>query len=99
MQARLNYLSFPILRVIVPPAMKKHRIDTAWFLSRIEAAGYSMNSLAPKLSGRNEAMNYASLYNLIHGDRAMSFDEAVELSEILGVGLDEMKRRVKGKRG
>lgn len=98
MQTAAIYLSFPMLHVIVPAAMKKHRIDTQWFLLKIEAAGYTMHSLAPKLSGRNKTLDYASLYNLIHGRRAMSLLEAYELAEALDLPLEEIARRALGKR-
>lgn len=87
---------------MVPPAMakkaKKHPIDTAWFLARIEEKDLSIHAIAPKMSGRNSTLNYASLHLMLHGQRAMSLAEAVQLAEILELPLEDVARRALGKR-
>lgn len=80
-----------------PAPMKKHPIDTRWFLKRMEELDLSMHSTAASISGRNGKLDYASMYRLIHGDRAMSLQEALELSEILKTPLETIAKKALGK--
>lgn len=89
---------YPTIRVKVRFPMKKHPIDTPWFLAKMEARGLSMHTIAPKVKGLNGPLTYSNFYRLMHGERAMSLSEAWQLSEILGVELNEIARRALGKR-
>ncbi len=83
-------LRMPIRCGMVRHPMKKRPIDTAWFLERIAAAGPSYNTvakLAPHIWGLKGRLDYASLYRMIHGERAMSLSEAKQLARLLGVSL------------
>lgn len=78
--------------------MKKHPIDTAWFLKKMEDAGQSMHTLAPKIQGLRGELDYAALYRMIHGERAMSLSEAVQLAEILKAPIEIIAKKALGKR-
>ena len=97
MQALALRLRIPALRVIVRP-VKKHPIDTQWFLSRLEAADLTMHQLVGKLRGLNGPLDYGAIYRMLHGERAMSLSEADQLSDILGVELKELAKRALGKK-
>lgn len=103
MQALSILLRFPPLYVIVPPAMAKkppkHPIDTRWFLRKIEDSGANISALAPRIRGLNGPLTQSNFYRMIHGERAMSLSEAVQLSAILAEPLDEIARRALGKKG
>ncbi len=78
--------------------MKRHPIDTAWFLARMEALGLSMHTVAPRVKGLSGPLTYSNFYRLIHGERAMSLSEGAQLAELLEVELTEIARRALGKR-
>lgn len=78
--------------------MKKRPIDTAWFLAKIEAKGLSIHTLVGKVEGLSGKLTYSNLHRMIHGQRAMSLSEACQLSDILGVPLEELARRALGKK-
>lgn len=98
MQALAIHLRIPKLRVIVPPAMKKHPIDTAWFLARLEDAGLTMHALVGKIEGLNGKLDYGAIYRMLHGDRAVSLSEALQLAQILDQPLEELAKRALGKK-
>lgn len=78
--------------------MKKHPIDTAWFLKKMESLGLNMHSLAPTIQGLNGPLDYAAFYRMIHGVRAMSLSEALQLAEILKAPLETIAKKALGKR-
>lgn len=78
--------------------MKKHPIDTAWFVNRLKARGLSINGTAPSLTGHRGPMTYSNFYRLLHGEYAMTLIVAAELAEILEVDLDEISKRALGKK-
>lgn len=78
--------------------MKRHPIDTAWFLARMESQGLSMHTLAPRVKGQSGPLTYSNFYRLIHGERAMSLSEAEQLADLLDVSLEEIARRALGRR-
>jgi hypothetical protein len=91
------FLRNPIGDGMVRRPMKKHPIDTKWFLNRIEDMGESIHALAPRMTGRNKKLDYSSLYRVLHGERAMSLQEAVEIAELLKTPLETVARKALGK--
>lgn len=78
--------------------MKRHPIDTAWFLARMESQGLSMHTLAPRVKGLSGPLTYSNFYRLIHGERAMSLSEGAQLATLLGVSIEEIAHRALGRR-
>lgn len=82
-------------------AMKKSKIDTAWFLIQIDESGLSIRELAGRMVNRQgKPMDRGNLWRLLHGTstREMTVSEAVQFSEILEISLDEIARRALGKK-
>lgn len=77
---------------------KRHPIDTAWFLGRMADLEETMHTIAPLVEGLNGKLNYSAFYRMIHGERAMSLSEAVQLSEILKTPLETIAKRALGRR-
>jgi len=78
--------------------VKKHPIDTPWFLARLEDVDRTMHGLVGKIEGLNGKLDYGAIYRMLHGERAMSLSEAYQLAQILEQPLDEIARRALGKR-
>lgn len=78
-------------------------IDSDWFVRKIQESPYgSIRSLAPAMKCRSgKKMDHPMLSRMLSGERAMLLTEAVQLSELLGVSLDQIVAHVvkpKGKR-
>lgn len=75
--------------------MASEKPDKWWFKKKIDESVWgSARQLAMVIKGRgrNGRMDHASLSRMLSGDREMLLSEAVELSELLGVPLDEIVR-------
>lgn len=97
MQAIHLNLIKPMRYVIVRCPMKKHLIDTPWFLRRMDDLNLSMHTVAPMVEGLNGKLDYSSFYRMIHGVRAMSLSEAMQLSDILKTPIETIAKKALGK--
>lgn len=77
--------------------MKKHPIDTRWFLKRMEDLDLSIHTVAPQIRGLSGKLDYASCYRMIHGERAISLSEAMQLAEILDTPLEMIAKKALGR--
>jgi hypothetical protein len=78
-------------------------IDSEWFMRKIQESHHgSIRNLAPHIKCRSgKKMDAPMLSRMISGERAMLLTEAVQLSELLDLSLDQIVAHVaksKGKR-
>lgn len=62
-------------------------IDSAWFVNQLQERGMSQRRLA-----KDMGIDPASVHRLLQGKRPMRFDEATQLSVLLGVTVSDVLR-------
>jgi hypothetical protein len=67
------------------------KIDTAWFHQRLDERGESVRGLA-----RFMGLDPSAVSRMLKGDRKMSADEQDQVSNFLGVNLQEIAMRRRG---
>jgi len=65
------------------------KADSEWFLRLVKERYGSLRSFAPMMG-----MDHTELSRRFRGQRALTFEEAVELARLLKVSLDEMAKRM-----
>ena len=73
--------------------MKKLPIDTKWFRALLDQRKTNIRQVALKMRGLEGRLDYASVHRMLTGKRAMTVSEALQLSRILEVDVEEIVHR------